>query len=85
MLLLRWEDDDLGVETELNDLHHVFTDLFHYGVVTYEIPSDKPDKALKRRVFDFLEHDGLETLLLLYYAGHARTSTQINEAPVWAA
>jgi hypothetical protein len=36
-------------------------------------------------VFDFLEHDGVETLLILYYAGHARTSTQINEAPVWAA
>ena len=49
--------DDLGVVSELNDLKHVFTDLFQYGVTIYEIPSEKPDKALKRRIFDFLDHD----------------------------
>jgi hypothetical protein len=75
----------LGVETELKDLEHVFIDLFYYGVTTYEIPSEKPDKALKRRVFDFLDHDGDETLLILYYAGHAKTSLQLNEAPIWFA
>lgn len=73
------------METELNDLEHVFEDLFKYGVATFEIPSEKPDKALKRRVFDFLDHDGDETLLILYYAGHARTSLQNNEAPFWFA
>ena len=77
--------DDLGVVSELNDLKHVFTDLFQYGVTIYEIPSEKPDKALKRRIFDFLDHDGAETLLILYYAGHAKTSFQVNEAPVWFA
>ncbi|PVH71184.1 hypothetical protein DL98DRAFT_660783 [Cadophora sp. DSE1049] len=85
VLLLKWEDDDLGVETELKDLGHVFSDLFHYGVDVFDIPSEKPDKALKRRVFDFLENDGEETLLILYYAGHARSSIQANEAPVWIA
>ncbi|KAH7395585.1 hypothetical protein BKA64DRAFT_745783 [Cadophora sp. MPI-SDFR-AT-0126] len=85
VLLLKWEDDDLGVETELEDLRHVFSDLFNYGVDVFHIPSEKPDKALKRRVFDFLEHDGEETLLILYYAGHARTSFQANEAPMWIA
>ena len=85
ILLLRWEDDDLGVEAEVKDLQHVFTDLYGYGVATYEIPTEKPDKALKRRVFDFLDHDGDETLLILYYAGHAKTSMQMNEAPLWFA
>ncbi|KAH7370074.1 hypothetical protein BKA65DRAFT_487637 [Rhexocercosporidium sp. MPI-PUGE-AT-0058] len=85
VLLLKWQDDDLGVETELKDLGHVFADLFHYGVDVFDIPSEKPDKALKRRVFDFLENDADETLLILYYAGHARSSIQANEAPIWIA
>ncbi|KAH9213693.1 hypothetical protein DL95DRAFT_524350 [Leptodontidium sp. 2 PMI_412] len=85
VLLLKWQDDDLGVETELKDLGHVFADLFHFGVDVFDIPSDKPDKALKRRVFDFLDNDGDETLLILYYAGHATSNIQANEAPVWIA
>lgn len=85
VLMLRWEDDDLGVITELNALEHVFVDLYHYAVQTYSIPSEKPDKALKRRVLDFLEDDGPETLLILYYAGHATSSLQTNEAPIWSA
>ncbi|KAL2072072.1 hypothetical protein VTL71DRAFT_11415 [Oculimacula yallundae] len=85
VLLLKWKDDDLGVETELKDLGQVFGDLFHYGVDMFDIPSEKPDKALKRRVFDFLENDGEDTLLILYYAGHAKLSVQANEAPVWVA
>lgn len=85
VLLLRWTDDDLGVVTELKALRQVFTDLYHYEVQIYEIPSKKPDKALKRRVFDFLEHDGKETLFILYYAGHAKRSLQVNEAPMWFA
>ncbi|KAG4439224.1 hypothetical protein IFR05_005315 [Cadophora sp. M221] len=85
VLLLKWQDDDLGVETELKDLGHVFADLFHFGVDIFDIPSDKPDKALKRRVFDFLDNDGDETLLILYYAGHATSNIQANEAPIWIA
>ncbi|KAK0106317.1 hypothetical protein ONS96_003955 [Cadophora gregata f. sp. sojae] len=85
VLLVRWEGDDLGVEREVEDLRGVFGDLFNYGVDIFHIPNEKPDKALKRRVFDFLEHDGEDTLLILYYAGHARSSNQANEAPVWIA
>jgi hypothetical protein len=85
VLLLSWEDDDLRVETELKALQHVFADLYHFGVQSYMIPNEKPDKALKRRVFDFLDYDGEEVLLILYYAGHAKTSLQSNEAPIWFA
>jgi hypothetical protein len=85
VLTLRWEDDDLGVITELKALGHVFADLYHYEVRTYSIPREKPDEALKRRVLDFLEHDGPETLLIVYYAGHAISSLQSNEAPIWSA
>jgi hypothetical protein len=85
VLLLRWADDDLGVEIELKGLQHVLEDLYHYQVQIYEIPSDKPDKALTRRVLDFLDQDSEETLYILYYAGHARTSMLANEAPIWYA
>jgi hypothetical protein len=45
----------------------------------------KPDKALKRRMLEFLDEDGEETLLILYYGGHAKKSVQSNEAPIWFA
>jgi hypothetical protein len=85
VLLLSWEDDDLGVASEIKDLRHVFMDIYNYQVQTYEIPNLTPDKAVKRRIFDFLEHDGEETLLIVYYAGHAKRSFQSNEAPIWMA
>ena len=80
--MLRWADDDLRMEIELKGLQHVLEDLYHYQVQIYEIPSDKPDKALTRWVLDFLGQDSEETLYILYYAGHARTSILANEAPI---
>lgn len=85
VLLLRWADDDLGVSAELKDLQHVFTDLYHFEVETYDIPSHRPNNALSRRVLDFLENDREETLFILYYAGHGKTNPQSNEGPVWFA
>jgi hypothetical protein len=85
VLLLRWAEDDLGVLAELRDLHHVFTDLYHFEVETYDIPSHKPNNALSRRVLDFLENDKEETLFILYYAGHGKASPQSNEGAVWFA
>lgn len=84
-LLLRWEDDDLGVETELKGLQHVLEDFYHYHVQTYHIPSQKPDKALTRRVLEFLSDDSVDTLYVVYYAGHARTTIPGNKAPTWYA
>lgn len=84
-MLTSWEDDDLGVAKEVEELQNVFNDLYHYDVEVYQIPSVKPDKALKRRMLEFLDEDREETLLILYYAGHARKSLQSNEAPMWVA
>ena len=85
VLLLIWEEDDLGVSKEVSELQHVFEDLYHYKVQAWAIPSTKPDKELKRRMLKFLENDGEGILLILYYAGHARKSPQLNEAPIWFA
>ncbi len=83
-LFLRWESDDLGVVTESNELQHVFQDLYHYQVESYKIPDERPDTSLKRRILQFLENDGKDTLLIVYYAGHAKKN-QSNTAPTWYA
>jgi Caspase domain len=85
VLLLSWEDDDLGVVKEVTELQNLFEDLYHYEVQVYQIPNVKPDKELKRRMLQFLENDHEDTLLILYYGGHARKSPQSNEAPIWFA
>jgi hypothetical protein len=56
-LFVRWESDDLGVETESNDLQHVFQDLYHYQVESYKIPDKKPDASLTGRILQFLNND----------------------------
>ena len=84
-MLISWEDDDLGVAKEVEELQNVFDSLYHYDVEVYQIPSIKPDKPLKRRMLEFLDEDGEEALLILYYAGHARKSLLSNEAPIWLA
>ncbi|TVY67519.1 hypothetical protein LSUE1_G007091 [Lachnellula suecica] len=85
VLLLSWEADDLGVEDEIKGLHHVFRDRFNFQVHSYEISSIKPDKALKRRVLDFLDLDGKDTILIVYYGGHARRGLHSNDSPTWFA
>lgn len=82
VLLVSWEEDDLGVATEINRLGHVFQDRYHFKVQYYRIPSAKPDRALYSRVLGFLDLDGDDTLLIFYYGGHS-VRRQSNEAVLW--
>jgi hypothetical protein len=84
-VLLSWEADDLKVDQEIDPLRAVLADRYHFRVQEYKIPSVKPDKALKKRIFDFLEEEDSGTLLIVYYAGHARAALQSNEASLWFA
>ena len=91
VLLLSWEDDDLGVDKEIKDLRRVFEQRYRFEVEEHRIPSKRPDKNVKKRVLDFLgnddndDNDGNETLLVVYYAGHARRGEQSNEGSIWFA
>ena len=85
VLLLSWEADDLNVDQEIEPLRAVLVDRYHFSVQHYKIPGVKPDKALKKRIYDFLEEDDKDTLLIVYYAGHARSALQSNEASLWFA
>jgi tetratricopeptide (TPR) repeat protein len=90
VLLLRWEDDDLGTETEVSDLEEVFRDVYHYNTERYLIPSVDPTTQLEYRLNDFRRaYDNGTNLLIIYYGGHgvldyskqrpSRSSWQANQ------
>lgn len=83
VLLISWVDDDLGVIRELQDLETVFTNSFNYDVETWGIPRDMSKRRLQKRVAQFADdYEGYDTLLILYYAGHAIRTVG---GPVWTA
>jgi hypothetical protein len=85
VLLTHWAADDLGVRNEVRLLEHVFSDLYRYNVSIYSIPNHQPDRALKRRVIEFVDDDQQDTLLIFYYAGHAFLNPSRHDVTVWAA
>lgn len=71
VLLLQWKDDDLGTETEVNDLEEVFRDVYHYNTERYLIPSHNSAHQLEYKLNDFRRaYDNGTNLLILYYGGH---------------
>jgi hypothetical protein len=83
VLTLSWEDDDLGVLLEIRQIETIFQTSYRYAVHSWKIPTEKPATRLQLRLADFLKHDGPETLLIVYYAGHAIQDEQRSEPPVW--
>ena len=87
VLLLSWEEDDLGVEFEINSLQSVFGDYFHYDVLTFKMPSEKNVYVtVINTIHEFTEkYGGRETLLIIYYSGHgSRDPRQPLAGPQWA-
>jgi hypothetical protein len=71
VLLLRWEDDDLGVISELNSLRNVLGDTFHFKMESWNIPGADSEDALTKRVLRFRKNATTDQLLIVYYGGHA--------------
>lgn len=73
VLTLSWEDDDLGVITELLELQKVFETLFLFRTQVWKIPSDDSHILLNLRVIQFLQAFGSqENLVVIYYGGHGK-------------
>ena len=75
-LLFGWEDhcNDMETKDEVHRLEAVLKDDFHYKTQT-EFLDSRPGLQLRvnARVAVFVEaHDGPNTLLIVYYAGHGR-------------
>ena len=86
---MRWEEDDLGFITEVNDLDQVFRDLYNYQTERYLIPSRSPTNNLEGALVDFKRtHDNNDNLLILYYGGHGALETSSRDRPsrsIWRA
>ena len=80
VLLVQWEDEDLGVDDEVAKLNAVFSSThpkgYNYHTQRYSIPNEEPEDRLTVRLLDFRRGATEEDLLILYYAGHAAGSAQ---------
>ena len=77
-LFIRWAEnsDDLATREEVNRLRSVLENQFNYHVQVQLLDNyvdNKLQVRVNRIVADFVdEHDGPNTLLIVYYAGHGR-------------
>ena len=77
VLMLFWKATDMDTENEVNKLQAVFERDFGYNVTLGELDAKRGDSRLQTRVNAKVacwvdEHSGLNTLLILYYAGHGK-------------
>lgn len=81
VLLIRWEEDELEVEWEMEELRKVFRDMYGFSTEQFLIPTQNSHRKLNHKALSFVEeHEKEDMLLLVYYAGHgvinkARQST----------
>ncbi|KAI0387297.1 hypothetical protein F5Y04DRAFT_274155 [Hypomontagnella monticulosa] len=82
-LLLCWEDDDLNVREEVQDLHNVLKDTYQYQSEIWAIPSSRSCFAdLTQKVNSFVTmNDDEGKLFILYYGGHAHKTG--SSQPTW--
>jgi hypothetical protein len=86
VLLLSWESDDLGVDDEVSALASVFRDIYRFDVEWWTIPDETPGRHTTKKVIQFVESgNDPDTLLILYYAGHAAPNPYQSGLPCWVA
>lgn len=82
-LLLSWEADELGVISEVQELDHVFSQIYRYQAEQWQIPSTNSHNMLAFRLMEFLRsYASNEHLLLIYYGGHG--SMNDDRQCVWS-
>ena len=83
-LLVSWEDDDLGVVKEVDELGQLLSRVYFYPVEKWKIPSQGSWSALDDKVRAVAKELVVTpSLLIFYYAGHARPRGQLGSYPVW--
>lgn len=73
VLLLSWENDNLGVIDELLELQKVFQTDYFFRTQAWKIPSNRSHNSLAERISKFLDDfESQENLLIIYYGGHGK-------------
>jgi len=88
VLLVSWEDDDLGTVTEIDDLDELFRETYHYTTKRRTIPSIDSYNSLECTIVNFRqEYDSPDNLLIFYYGGHGVGEGALNpdNESIWAA
>jgi hypothetical protein len=71
VLLLRWEEDTMGVALELEDLAKTFTFVYGFETETWLIPTVKSHVALTAKALQTVQDfGGPDDLLIVYYGGY---------------
>ncbi|KAI1264946.1 hypothetical protein F5Y18DRAFT_436375 [Xylariaceae sp. FL1019] len=85
VLMIHWEESELRSETGEIIEHYswVFEHLYNYQVSAFEIPSQKPHRALLKRLAQLVEADSPETLFIIWYDGHGSEHPDRRGAPQW--
>lgn len=89
-LFLTWLDDDIQCkETEVDNLREIFAEGFLFETDHFEIPSERWQTALQRKVADFIhEYDSPDCMVIIYYGGHGyigEETGQLKLSAKWAA
>lgn len=86
-LLLSWEADDLGVNSEIVTLSSVLQNQYNFNVQKATIPSEELWE-MPSKVDKFVQEyrlDSEDALFILYYGGHAQQDITRGVNPIWAA
>jgi hypothetical protein len=74
-LLIRWEEDDLEVEWEIEDLAKILTK-YGFDVEVFLIPTKSAHHKMIQKALHFIEQfESENTLFIVYYGGHASINT----------
>jgi len=83
VLLLRWEEDSMGVQYELEDLAKLCEGTYGYQTETWLIPAVKSHFALMEKALQVVRDYGkADSLLIVYYAGHGLMNA--SRQAVWS-
>ena len=84
-LLLYWKENDIKPEQEVDAVRELFEKDFGYTSITFPIPSWRAQQELNRELSALVANYStkLDSLILIYYAGHGEADD--NGKSVWAA
>ncbi|KAL2037597.1 hypothetical protein N7G274_009710 [Stereocaulon virgatum] len=81
VLCLTWKDDDMQCKaSEVDQLRDLFDQEFNFKTDYFEIPSNRWQTALQKKLSDFCwEYDSPDCLGIIYYGGHGYEGTDTKK------
>ena len=86
MLLVTWEDDDIGVADEVEELGRIFREHLNYAVRLYRIPSENAQTQLQLYIARLINQCDEDNLTVTFYSRHGGpTQDRTSLECVWSA